>query len=381
MKRTVFSADQGGLPVIAKPPSLARRILLGAAMVLGVGGLIFAAAGGGEDGRLSGAGSTFVSPMMQRASTAFQSYRAADRVDAARQEGQGADWSANAAGVDYDPVGSVGGLVRLADPNVSFAATEVPLSTGELQSRGLAQFPILLGAAAPVTNLALGGLALTLDAPTLAAIYTGKVTDWSDPAIAALNPGLPLSPQPISVVHRSDGSGTTHTFTGYLATSDAWTAGQSPSPEWPVGSGAQGSEGMIAAIKGTPGSIGYVEIGQARRALLDPVRLVNAAGETVEVSGGGVLAAAQGVTWRAEDGFVAPLGASSNATAWPMAATVHAVLRREGAQRDTARTLAFFRFFLAEAARSADSLGYVPLPPEAVGAIEAYWANAFDLTD
>ncbi|NJO37050.1 MAG: phosphate ABC transporter substrate-binding protein PstS, partial [Rhizobiales bacterium] len=125
--------------------------------------------------------------------------------------------------------------MRLADPAIVFAATEVPLTAEELDERSLVQFPLVNGAAAPVANLDLGGAKLTLDADTLAGIFLGRITSWADPGIAALNPGVALPDQPISVTHRSDGSGTTWTFTGYLARSPGWGAGQAAQLDWPVG--------------------------------------------------------------------------------------------------------------------------------------------------
>ena len=156
----------------------------------------------------------------------------------------------------------------------------------------------------PESDLALGGLALTLDAPTLAAIYTGKVTDWSDPAIAALNPGMSLPDQPIAVRYRRDGSGTTWTFTGYLAQAAAWPVGQVAQAEWAVGEGAEGSRGLIEAVKATPGAIGYSEVGQARRAGLAVIRLVNGSGQTESPSVATVRAAAMACARNAAALFV-----------------------------------------------------------------------------
>jgi phosphate transport system substrate-binding protein len=373
----MLASNEGGVPVVREPMTLTRRIVIASGVFLLIGALIFAAAGGGEQGRVAGAGSTFAAPIIERASTAYQSYLAADRVDVTAQAGTSVDWVGAATAIDYDPVGSVGGLVRLSDPKISFAATEVPLSAEGLAERGMVQFPIILGAVAPVVNLDLGGASLTLDAATLGAIFSGAVTDWSDPAITALNEGLALPAGPIAVVHRSDGSGTTHTFTGFLAAGGAWAPGQSAQPDWPAGTGAEGSRGVIAAVRDTPGAIGYVEVGQARRAGLSPVRLLNASGQAVEPNAPGIRAAAAGADWTGPGGGAVNLGATPAATAWPMVAVVYAVVPREGAGRDVTRTLAYFDFFYAEAARSADALGYVALPPEAVEAVQAMWTETF----
>lgn len=373
----MLSSQPDGLPVVGKDWSLTRRIAVGCGAILLLGALLFAVAGGNETSRVAGAGSTFADPMIQHASTAFQGYVAADRVDVARQEGKGTDWVADSYAIDYDPVGSIGGLVRLANPDMTFAATEVPVAPEDLAARNLAQFPILLGAVAPVVNLDLKGAALTLDAATLSAIFRGAVTRWSDPAIAALNPGVAIPDLPIAVRHRKDGSGTTLVFTGYLARDPAWTPGRSPAPAWPVGEGLDGTSRLLAAVTATPGAIGYAEVGQARRAGLTPVRLVNAAGNAAEPTPAAVRAAAAGLDWSSRAALTAALADSTGPDAWPMAATVHVVMRRSGTFAETDRALRFFRFFLAEAARSAESLGYVALPPEAAGAIEAHWAEAF----
>ncbi|MGQ0564920.1 MAG: phosphate ABC transporter substrate-binding protein PstS [Gemmobacter sp.] len=371
----MLASQEDGVGIVSQPWSLGRRFAVAAVVFLGIGGLVFAAAGTNTEGRVAGAGSTLVNPILQRVSTSFQGYLAADRVDLTAQTGTSGDWTAGATALDYDPVGSIGGLMRLANPEVTFAATEVPVSAVDLTARGLVQFPLINGAAAPVANLDLGGAALTLDADTLAAIYLGTVTTWTDPAIAALNPGVGLPDQPIAVRHRRDGSGTTWTFTGYLSRSAAWTAGQGAQADWTVGEGAEGSRGIIAAVNATPGAIGYAEVGQARRAGLTIVQLVNGAGEVVAPQPQTIRAAVAGGFWTAAGGIAATAPAAGGD--WPMTATVHVVMRRDGNTRQTDRALNFFRYFYAEAPRQADALGYVALPPDVVAEVETYWAAAF----
>lgn len=368
------SQDNGG-SVLEKPWSLGRRVVVASVMFLGLGFLVFATAGSNEEGRLAGAGSTLVNPILQRVSTAYQGYLAADRVDVATQEGNSGDWTAGATALDYDPVGSVGGLVRLQSPDVTFAATEVPVSAADLAERGLVQFPLINGAAAAVTNLDLGGAALTLDASTLAAIFTGKITDWSDPAIALLNPDIALPEQPISVRYRADGSGTTWTVTGFLARSTGWTFGQAAKVDWPVGEGADGNRGVIAAVKATPGAIGYAEVGQATRAGLGVVQLVNGAGKVVAPTPQTIRAAVEAGFWTAKAGISAT--AATTGADWPMSATVYIVMRRDQNTAQNDRALTFFRYFYDEAPRVGDALGYVALPAEVTAEVEAYWATAF----
>jgi len=369
------SRDDGG-SVPQKPWGLWRRIAVASVMFLGLGFLVFATAGSNQEGRLAGAGSTLVNPILQRVSTSYQGYLAADRVDVARQEGSSGDWTGGAAALDYDPVGSVGGLARLLqDPRVIFAATEVPVSATDLTDRGLVQFPLINGAAAAVTNLDLGGAALTLDADTLAAIFTGKIADWSDPAIALLNPNIALPDLPISVRHRADGSGTTWTVTGFLARSTGWTLGQAAKVTWPVGEAADGNSGVIAAVKATPGAIGYAEVGQARRAGLGIVQLINGAGKVVAPTPQTIRAAVEAGGWTSEGGISAT--AATTGADWPMTATVYIVLRRDQNTAQNDRAVTFFRYFYAEAARVGDALGYVALPDDVIADVEAYWATSF----
>jgi phosphate transport system substrate-binding protein len=372
---TMLVSQDDGRSVLQKPWGLGRRIAVASVMFLGLGFLVFATAGANEEGRLAGAGSTLVNPILQRVSTSYQGYLAADRVDVARQEGSSGDWTAGASALDYDPVGSVGGLVRLQDPSVTFAATEVPVSAAELTDRGLVQFPLINGAAAPVTNLDIGGAALTLDADTLAAIFTGKITNWSDPAIAVLNPDIALPDQPISVRYRADGSGTTWTVTGFLARSAGWTLGQAAKVAWQVGEAADGNRGVIAAVKATPGAIGYAEVGQATRAGLGLVQLINGAGKAVAPTPQTIRAAVEGGFWTAEGGITAR--AATTGTDWPMTAIVYIVMRRDHNSAQNERALTFFRYFYAEAPRVGDALGFVALPAEVTAEVEAYWTTSF----
>lgn len=368
----MLASGSDGVEVITEKWSLGRRIAASALAVLGIGFLIFAVAGSNVEGRLVGAGSTLVNPILQRVSTAYQGYLVADRVDVVTQQGESNDWVAGSGALDYDPVGSVGGLLRLEDPTVTFAVTEVPLSPEDLEAEGRIQFPLILAAAAPMVNLDLGGAGLTLDADLLSAIYRGEIASWSDPAIAALNPGVALPDQTIAVRHRSDGSGTTWTFTGYLAQSPTWTAGQAAQPRWPVGEGAKGSRGIIEAVNSVPGAIGYAESGQAARAGLTIVRLVNGSGEVVGPRPQTIRAAATVAGWKPGQ----PVEAASAVQGWPMTATVYVVMRKNDRQKD--RALAFFRYFYAQAPRQADALGYVPLPTEVVTEIESYWSAGSD---
>lgn len=366
----MLASGENGLAVVRQPWPLGRRIVAAAVTFIVLGFLVFASAGSNQEGRLMGAGSTLVHPILQSVSTAYQGYIAADRIDPNKQEGQGSDWTGSVSALDYDPVGSIGGLLRLDSSDVQFAATEVPMTAAELAAKKRMQFPLILGAAAPVVNLDLPSGMLTLDAQTLASIYLGTITNWNDPAIAALNSGASLPDQPIAVRYRREGSGTTYTFTSYLAQSDTWTAGQAPQLSWPVGEATDGSSGMVTSVAATKGTIGYVEIGQARRAGLTLVNLVDGSGATIAPTSQTIAAAAAGIDWSAQ-----PIAITGGG--WPMTAVVY-VVTRAGRTAQTDRALAFFRYFYAEARRHADALGYVALPPVAVQAVEDQWARNFE---
>jgi phosphate transport system substrate-binding protein len=365
----MLASGNDGLAVVRQPWPLGRRIAVAAVTFVALGFLVFATAGSNQEGRLMGAGSTLVQPILLSVSTAYQGYIAADRADPNTHEGQSSDWTGGASALDYDPVGSIGGLVRLADPAIHFAATEVPMRPEELAAQNRIQFPLILGGVAPVVKLDLPSGGLALDADTLVAIYQGKVTNWSDPSIAALNSGAALPDQPIKVHFRREGSGTTYAFTGYLAQGGGWTAGQAAQLSWPVGEPTDGSSGMVASVAAIDGAIGYAEIGQARRAGLTIVDLIDANSARVAPTRQTIAAAAAGIDWSAQT--AAPTGAG-----WPMTAVVY-VVTKAGRTAQTDRALAFFRYFFAEAPRRADALGYVALPPAIVQAVQEQLAGYF----
>jgi phosphate transport system substrate-binding protein len=364
----MLTSGNDGLGVVRQPWSLAQRIAVAAVTFLGLGFLVFATAGSNQEGRLTGAGSTLVQPILQSVSTAYQGYLAADRTDLNTHQGQSSDWTGGTSALDYDPVGSIGGLVRLKDPAIHFAATEVPMGAEALAAENWIQFPLILGAVAPVVNLDLSSGRLVLDADTLAAIFQGTITKWNDPAILALNGEINLPDQPIAVRYRREGSGTTYAFTGYLAQSARWTAGQAAQLSWPLGEATDGSSGMVGSVAATPGAIGYAEVGQAGRAGLTVVGLVDGSGASVAPTPETIAAAAAGIDWSAQS--VATAGAG-----WPMTAIVYVVTKAERTAQ-TNRALAFFRYFFAEAPRRADALGYVALPPAVVQAVQEQLASS-----
>jgi phosphate transport system substrate-binding protein len=221
---------------------------------------------------LTGAGSTFAQPLMARWGQVYSSL-----------QGEGGVLLSAEAAFDYEPVGSTGGIARLIARGVDFAVTDVPMPPDELERHGLAQFPIAMGGVAVAVNIA-GVTGLRLSPEAVSRIYLGQIARWSDPAIAALNPGTRLPDAPITVLRRSDGSGTTFAFSRWLAAEYApWREriGFGPSLAWPVGAGIAGNRDLVAAVRNSPNAIAYVEAGQAERAGLTLAALQNRSGAFV----------------------------------------------------------------------------------------------------
>jgi phosphate transport system substrate-binding protein len=375
----VLGSPDDGVPVLRTRSGRLRSIVMPLLILSVVGLVALLLAGRGQETKIIGSGSTLAQPLIERSAAAFRDTQLADNPSRPAETGN--DWVLDGSGIQYEPVGSLGGVQRLSDPEVDFAVTDYPLSADTLARLGAVQFPIALGAVTVVHNLDLpAGEDLRLDAPTVARIYLGQVTSWNDPAIAALNPGAALPAIPVTVVHRSDGSGSTSGLTRYLsAGSPDWAAGPGTGAEisWPAGTGAERSAGMVEAVRGTPGSIGYVEQGQAQRAGLRIAALGNAAGAFTLPSGPTMLAAVAGRDWSGRDGYVAPPAVADDPQAYPMTVAVHAVVKRspEFAQ-DTERTLRYLGFLMESYDGGAQDLGYLPLPQPAAQAVQAYWATA-----
>src|SRR4051794_1698989 len=225
-------------------------------------------------------------------------------------------------GLNYQSIGSGGGIKRIQAKTVTFGASDMPLKADELQKAGLVQFPTVLGGVVPVVNL--DGVAagdVTIDGPTLAKIFLGEVKTWNDPTIQKLNPSVKLPSQAIAVVHRSDGSGTTFIFTDYLSkTSADWKSkvGANTAVEWPTGLGAKGNEGVANNVAQTKGSIGYVEYAYAKQNKLGFTKLVNQAGKTVAPTIESFTAAAANANWEGTPGFGVILTNEPGDGSWPI---------------------------------------------------------------
>ncbi len=320
--------------------------------------------------RIQGSGSTFAFPVISAWKQSFLQKRA-----------DGADFVVDELGVDYEPIGSLGGIMRLAQPDVDFAASDAPLPPDELAKRDLAQFPIVIGGLAAVVNVdgvAAGQLKLTGD--LVAQIYLGKIKRWNDAALVAANPGLTLPDLEIVPVHRAEGSGSTLTWTHYLSSANAdWKAGPGSDTliEWPAGQPAEGTSGMLEAVAGTKGAIGYVEFGQAQRQGLAFAQLSNRTGAFVTPSPETFAATAAAATWDAKNSFYVQLADTETASAYPLVAATFVLMHRtERSAARTRRTLFFLSHALESGGADATALGYVPIPESVVQKIKSYWHEA-----
>ena len=334
---------------------------------------------------LTGAGSTFVFPLLSHWSQKFQaseesgSYVAAPATGSpAPENGLGSLFGFLADGVDYEPVGSLGGTMRVIARAVDFGASERPMPAEEVDRHRLMQFPITTGGIAVVFNLpGVTNGTLRLSGAVLADIYLGSVTTWSHPALRALNPDLALPDAPIEVVHRSDGSGTTYNFAAYLAhASLEWRerVGVDTELKWPAGTGIKGSGRIVETVAAGHNTIGYVELGQAERAGLTTALIENRAGQFRAPSRQTIAAAVAGADWAGSRHFSLLLTEAADDDAYPLAATVYALMPRE-ARSGSERTLRFFKGALTHWQQDAVDLGYVPLPESLVDQIRSYWEN------
>jgi phosphate transport system substrate-binding protein len=300
--------------------------------------------GGGA--ALQGAGATFPAPLYAQWSQAYN--------------------AATGTQINYQPIGSGGGIKQIKEGTVDFGATDKPLKAEELQAEGLIQFPTVLGGVVPVVNVP--GIAagqLRLSGELLADIYQGKIAKWNDARLTAANPGLALPNLPISVIHRSDGSGTTFLFTTYLAgKSAAWKAspGAGDALQWPAGLGGKGNDGVAAYVKQTPGSIGYVEYSYARANSMAHALMQNADGAFVAPTPAAFAAAAAKADWAAAPGFYLLLLDQPGAEAWPITGATFILVHKTRDPAKAAQAVKFFEWGYANGDASADKLGYVPLP-------------------
>lgn len=288
--------------------------------------------------------------------------------------------SASGNALNYNSIGSGGGIAQIKAKTVTFGASDMPLSPAELDKFGLAQFPTVVGGIVPIINVSgVGANELVLNGETLAGIFSGDITKWNDPAIAALNSGMSLPDQAIAVVHRADGSGTTFGFSTYLSTvSPAWkeNVGAATAIDWPVGIGAKGNEGVAGNVAQTAGSIGYVEFAYAKDNGIAYAKMVNHDGNVVEPQADAFAAAAAGADWTKIPGFQVVLVDEPGANAWPITSGTFILMQKKPVDAAaSSEALKFFKWAYENGDDAALALDYVPLPDSAVQAIEASWSS------
>ncbi|MEF3192425.1 MAG: phosphate ABC transporter substrate-binding protein PstS [Campylobacterales bacterium] len=308
--------------------------------------------------KINGAGATFPAPLYYQWAYMYQ----------AETKNQ----------VNYQSIGSGGGIKQIQQRTVDFGASDKPLSPAELKQSNLLQFPAVVGSIQIVYNLdGIGANQLKLSNDVAADIYLGKITMWNDPRIAKDNPGLALPAKRITVVHRSDGSGTTFNFVYWLSQiSKEWASkvGYGTSVNWPTGIGGKGNEGVTNIVKQTPGSIGYVEYAYVKQHNLKPAVLQSKEGTWVEASTASIKAAAANAKWTKQDHFHEILALQPGKNTYPIVAGTFILLPKEKPERNK-KVVKFFNFAFDKGDAAAEKLGYIPLPTEAVSLIRSYFKD------
>lgn len=329
-------------------------------LLLGGLALALVAAGPVRAAGITGAGATFPYPVYAKWAEAYQ-----------RKSG---------LNMNYQSIGSGGGIKQIQARTVDFGASDMPLAPAELEKNGLVQWPQIMGGVVPVVNVeGVKAGALRLTGPVLADIYLGRVAKWNDPAIAQLNPDLKLPNQAIAVVHRSDGSGTTFLFTDYLSkVSPEWRSkvGSSTAVQWPAGIGGKGNEGVANFAAQTPGAIGYVEYAYALQNKLAFAQLRNRDGNDVLPSSKTFQAAAANADWAGTPGFNVVLTDEPGQDSWPITGASFILMPKSPEDPQRAReALQFFSWAFAQGDRMAEELDYVPIPDQVVQLVESMWTR------
>jgi phosphate transport system substrate-binding protein len=331
------------------------------ALIAGLGVAFAAATAGAAD--ITGAGATFPYPIYAKWAEAYK--------------------ARTGTAMNYQSIGSGGGLAQIKAKTVDFGASDMPLKPDELEAAGLVQFPAIIGGIVPIVNVdGVAPGALRLSGPVLADIYLGKVRTWNDKTIAALNPGLALPDAAIAVVHRSDGSGTTFNFTDYLAkVSEDWKTkvGSSTAVAWPTGVGGKGHEGVAAYVQRIKGAIGYVEYAYAKRNQQAYAMVRNREGKFPVPRDASFQAAAAHADWGSAPGYYRIITDSPGGDAWPIAATSFILMHARQEQPARAvEVLKFFDWSFRKGRELARELDYVPLPDSLVKQVEASWHDIRD---
>ncbi|MHB8665929.1 MAG: phosphate ABC transporter substrate-binding protein PstS [Burkholderiales bacterium] len=338
---------------------LRRRVLLKTLGATAVALSIGLGASRASANEITGAGSSWVYPLVSKWAQVY-----------AQQTG---------TQVNYQSIGSGGGIQQIKAGTVAFGASDMPLTPEELKASGLIQFPTAIAGEDIIYNLpGIGPGELILNGPVVAKIYLGEITKWNDPAIAELNKGLKLPDMAINVVHRADGSGTTFTFANYLSkVSPEWKQkiGANTSINWPTGVGGKGNEGVAGYVKQLRGSIGYVEYAYILENKLSYARMYNLAGKLVSPSLKGFQAAAANVDFTKAQDFYVILTNQPGAESWPISGSTWQILRKNAPKATNEEVTKFFDWGFTHGQSQAEAIAFGPLPKSTVTAIRAYWKS------
>jgi len=309
---------------------------------------------------ISGAGATFPAPVYAKWAEAYK--------------------AATGNVLNYQAIGSGGGIKQIEASTVDFGASDKPLTADVQAANGLVQFPTVIGGVVPVVNIpGVNAGQLHLTGPLLADIYRGVIKNWNDPTLATYNKGVKLPNLPITVVHRSDGSGTTFLYTSYLSLQAAhWKTdvGANDAVNWPTGIGGKGNDGVAAFVKQTSGSIGYVEYAYAKQNHMAYAIMQNKAGKWVAPTAENFAAAAAGAKWNAAPGFYLLLLDQPGANSWPITGATFILVHKQPANPQAVHdVLAFFDWSYKNGNPAAAQLDYVPLPDPVKALIRKSWAN------
>jgi phosphate transport system substrate-binding protein len=311
-------------------------------------------------GDISGAGATFPFPLYAKWAEAYK-----------KDSGNG---------LNYQAIGSGGGIKAILAKTVTFGASDIPQTVENQAKNGLVQWPMVMGGIVAVVNIdGVKSGDLVIDGATLAGIYSGTIKSWDDPALKKLNPDAKLPATAITVVHRADGSGTSFNFTNYLdKVSSDWhdKVGVSQSPEWPTGVGAKGNDGVAGTVGQTKGAIGYVEYAYAKQQKLTYTDMVNKDGKKVAPTVPAFQSAAANAKWSEATGYFEVLTDEPGAESWPLTAATFILMYKEPVDKAaSADALKFFDWAFASGGKMAEDLDYIPMPAPVVALIKQTWAN------
>ena len=337
--------------------TITSSIIAGLVALIGSAG--FSATASAAVTEISGAGATFPYPVYAKWAEAYS--------------------HSTGIKMNYQSIGSGGGIKQIEAKTVDFGASDAPLTADELNKNDLMQFPMVMGGVVPVVNLpGISAGQIKLSPTVLADIYLGKIKNWNDSAIASTNRGLSLPDKRITVVHRSDGSGTTWIYTNYLSkVSPDWKSkvGNDKSVAWPAGVGGKGNEGVASYVLRIKGAIGYVEYAYALQNHMASVKLQNRDGNYVDPTSTNFQAAAANADWSNAPGFYMVLTDQPGASSWPITGATFILMHKSQAKPDVARAvLSFFSWSYKNGDDMAAQLDYVPMPDSVVNLVEKAWA-------